>query len=231
MKKLLFFGFLTLIFINGKAQQNPIPSKLAAFDLALGVGSSVSSGALSFNQTHGLLASKKLRLGYGLRLSAFSGSELTYITAPAKLTKEPATVDTFNIKSPLSMGLSATLHIEYLLSQKLRVGFNIDIVGLGFGSSQNGDFISSENIASKYPNTVPSKPTAFNLLLIGDNDIGQLKSEFYLGYSLSERFMIRSGLDMTFSEYRTEQKLTQENDRFRYKAMLFFAAVSFSPFK
>ena len=232
MKKIIYLAIFLLFGPESMAQNKAIPASTQSyFDLAAGAGNQVYSGALSYNRTHGLLESKKLRLGYGLRFSAFSGNQLNYITAPAKLTKEAATTDTLNIKSPLSMGISATVNIEYLLSPKLRLGFNIDVVGLGFGSAQNSEFVSDENVAAKYPTSVNATPTSLNLLLVGDNDIGQLKSEFYIGYSLSEKLLLRAGLDMTFSEYTTAQILAQNNDRFRYKAMLFFAGVSFNPFK
>jgi hypothetical protein len=234
MKKLNIIVFTFVLFGVGisyaQAQQFQIPKVDHTFDVAVGLGSDrIYSGALSWNRTHGLFQPRKLRLGYGLRYSAFGGSGLDYITAPAKLTSDNKTIDTLNVASPLTMGLSATLHIQYIFIPRLKAGFNIDALGVGFGPSRNAKFISSDN-TGEYPTTLSAKPTSFNVLLGGDNDIGQLRSEFYLAYAFSQKFWLRGGLEMTFSEYTTGQKLTHNNDRFRNKAMLFFLGASFNPF-
>ncbi|MBA2582252.1 MAG: hypothetical protein H0V01_02560 [Bacteroidetes bacterium] len=215
--------------ISLKAQENEIPKTTQAFGLAIGAGDGIYSGALSWNRTHGLFNGKKIRLGYGLRFSGFSGSNLTYTTAPAKLASDESTIDTLIVNSPLAMGLSASIHIEYLFTPKLKAGFNIDAIGLGFGSESSTTFISSENTGN-FPVNPSARPTPFNLLLVGDNDIGYLKSEFFIAYAISEKLWLRGGMDMTFSEYTTSVKLTNNNDRFRYKAIMFFLGISFNPF-
>ncbi|NHE56940.1 hypothetical protein [Cyclobacterium plantarum] len=234
MKNLLkFYLFLTafLLAVNCvKAQDATIPKKEANFDLALGMGENSSfSYALSWNQSHGMFSSNKFRLGYGLRFSGFTGSELNYITAPADLTGDEATIDTLLISNPHTLGLSALINLQYQLSSKFKIGFNIDAIGLGFGSTSDGRFISSEN-TGQYPEMVKASPSSFNLLLVGDRDLGQLKSEFYVAYALSEKTWLRGGMDMTFTEYTTNQELTNANDRFRYKPVLVFLAVSYNPF-
>jgi hypothetical protein len=234
MKKLKTIVFLTVFGIcTGyvQAQQFSIPKVDQAFDVAVGIGGDgIYAGALSWNRTHGIFQSAKFRLGYGLRFSAFGGSELCYITAPANLTADEETIDTLHVADPLTMGLSANLHIHYLFTSRLKGGFNIDALGIGFGSSSNATFTSSNN-TGEHPTTLSAEPTSYNFLLGFDNDIGHIRSEFFVAYALSEKTWLRSGLEMTFSEYTTEQKLTQNNDRFRYKAMLFFLAASFNPFR
>ncbi|MEX0882634.1 MAG: hypothetical protein WDZ72_04095 [Cyclobacteriaceae bacterium] len=229
-----FYLFLTVFFLTVnclQAQSPGIPKKEQNFDLALGMGENSSfSYALSWNQSHGLFSSNKFRLGYGLRFSGFTGSDLNYITAPADLTGDDNTLDTLLIGSAHTMGLSALINLQYQFSPKFKIGFNIDAIGLGFGSTGNGQFISSEN-TGQYPETVEASPSSFNLLLGGDNDLGQIKSEFYIAYALSEKTWLRGGMDMTFSEYTADQELTNANDRFRSKPMLIFLAVSFNPFK
>lgn len=234
MKNLLkFYLFITafLLAVTCVQAQNPtLPKKESNVDLALGIGENSSfSYALSWNTSYGIFSSNKFRLGYGIRFSGFTGSELNYITAPADLTSDDQTIDTLLVNSPHSMGLSALVNIQYQFSPKFKLGFNIDAIGLGFGSSDNSTFISSEN-TGQYPQTVESSPSSFNLLLGGDNDLGQIKSEFYIAYALSEKTWLRGGMDMTFSEYTSNQELTNANDRFRYKPVLVFLAVSYNPF-
>ncbi len=231
--QLKFYLFITVFLLAltcVQAQDSNIPKKESNIDLALGLGENSSfSYALSWNTSYGLFSSNKFRLGYGVRFSGFTGSELNYITAPADLTGNDQTIDTLLVNSPHSMALSALVNIQYQFSPKFKLGFNIDAIGLGFGSTTDGRFISSEN-TGQYPENMEASPSSFNLLLGGDNDLGQIKSEFYIAYALSEKTWLRGGMDMTFSEYTTNQKLTHDNDRFRYKPMLIFLAISYNPF-
>lgn len=234
MKNLMkFYLFLTAFFLAVtcvQAQNATFPKKESNLDLALGMGENSSfSYAFSWNTSYGMFSSNKFRLGYGIRFSGFTGSDLNYITAPADLTGEDATIDTLLVNSPHSMGLSALINLQYQFSSKFKLGFNIDVIGVGFGSTDNSTFISSEN-TGQYPQTLESSPSSFNLLLGGDNDRGQIKSEFYISYALSEKTWLRGGMDMTFSEYTTVQELTNANDRFRYKPVMVFLAVSYNPF-
>ncbi|MCC5917349.1 MAG: hypothetical protein JJU02_08470 [Cryomorphaceae bacterium] len=216
-------------FTQAQMETPEVPKIQNGFDLAIGMGDGIYSGALMWQRTHGISGSNKWRLGYGVRFSGFTGSNLTYITAPANLTSDDATIDTLGVNDPLSMGFNAVIVIEYQFSSKLKAGFNIDALGLGFGRQSASTFISSDNDGS-FTVANDASPTSFNLLLVGDNDIGQLKSEFYVGYAVSDRFWIRGGLDMTFSEYTTENTLAHNNDRFRFKAMMFFLGLTYAPF-
>lgn len=228
MKKLLIILLLLSVLPETQAQDSEIPNTISHFDVAGGVGSGVYTTAISWNRTHGLLKSKKLRLGYGLRYGIIGGGNLDYTTAPAKLIKDEK-IDTLQIKNAMNMNLAANIHIEYIIIPKLKVGFNIDAVGLAFGPKRTDTrFISSEIVG---PTLTPdASPTALSLLLVGNNDIGTLKSEFFAAYAVSSKSWLRAGLDMTFSEYTTNVKLTENNDRFRYKAILLFIGLSYNPF-
>lgn len=220
---------IMICFVASNAQTNDIPRTTSYFDIALGVGNEIYSGALSWNRTHGITKSNKLRLGYGIRFSTFSGSDLTYITAPAKLTSREATIDTLQLESAVTYALNTVINIQYQFTPKLLAGFDIDAFGVGFGPSQQATFITTPDPGT-HNNNQTADPTLINLLLGFDNDRGQIKSEFYLAYQLYDKWAIRGGMDMTFSEYTTREKLTNDNDRFRYKAFMFFAGASYNPF-
>lgn len=229
-KKLAATMLFMLFFIVAKAQTDDIPRTSSYFDVALGVGDGIYSGAVSWNRTHGISRSNKLRLGYGVRFSSFGGSDLTYITAPANLTAQDGTIDTLQVASAATLALNTVINIQYQFSPRLLAGFDIDAFGFGFGPSRQATFVTTPDPGTFNENQT-ARPTPFNLLLGFDNDIGQIKSGFYIKYQIAEQWGIRGGMDMSFSEYTTEEKLTNDNDRFRYKAMLFFAGVSFNPFK
>lgn len=232
MKKLLFL----LLAATNLYAQTEIPKTTENFDLSLGLGMHNSnplfSSSLSFNRTHGLLKSRKLRLGYGLRYTVFgSNADVNYITAPYRLTKDPDKIDSLFITKPLSMSLNASLHIEYIIIPRLKVGFDIDAIGIGFGSlKEDNNFISSNN-NGQFDMTPSAKPTVLNALLIGDRDWGQLASEFYAAFAIiPNKLWIRTGMNFTFSEYTTKVALTDDNNRFRHKALMGFIAISYAPF-
>ena len=223
----LSFLAATLSFAqDAGSSSDTMPATETALDAAFAMGSGYSSQALSAYRTHGLGESNRFRIGYGLRISAFAGQNLDYITAPFQLSADPLTVDTLTLGSPVTAGLSAGIHLGYCFSHKLSIGFNIDALGVGFGASDQGTFISSDNDGS-YPEVIDANPTGVNVLLVGDNDIGQLKSEFVMAYTLNEEWRVRTGADFTFSEYTTTSILTNDNDRFRYKAFMAFVGVSY----
>ncbi|WP_373497029.1 hypothetical protein [Aquiflexum sp.] len=228
---LLIFSLICIGIQQVNAQDYGIPKISQSFDVALAGGSgNVFSGSVSWNRTHGLFATHKFRLGYGFRFHGLGGSELTYISTPLRLTSQESTIDSLVIARPLTLGISALISIQYHFSPKFHIGFNIDALGVGFGRSGESTFISSSNNGS-FPERISASPTGYNVLLGGDNDIGQLKSEMYIGYALNEKFGLRVGFDYTFSEYTTERKLTNDNDRFRYKAPLAFLGLSYFPSK
>jgi hypothetical protein len=221
---------------ESKAPENPEIPKMAplidaTYGMGINSGKPIFLGSLSFYNTHGLLKSKKLRLGYGLRFSGFGSSDgINYITAPFNLTKDPDKIDTLLVSNPLTMGLNVSLHIEYIIIPRLKIGFNIDAIGVGFGPQQkNNSFISSNN-NGQHDMTPFAKPTILNALLIGDRDWGHLGSEFFAAYAINKKLWVRAGMNMTFSEFTTNTKLTFDNDRFRYKAMLIFVGISYNPF-
>lgn len=236
MKKLLFAFIFSATLSTINAQENLIPKTVENFDLAFAMGMNNSNpnfaAALSFNRTHGLLKSKKLRLGYGLRFSGFGSSDpINYITAPFNLTKDPDKIDTLLVSNPLTMGLNLSLHIEYIIIPRLKIGFNIDAFGIGFGPQQKDNSFISSNNNGQHDMMPFAKPTTLNALLIGDRDWGHLGSEFFAAYSIiPNKLWIRAGMNFTFSEYATSVTLTENNDRFRYKSIMGFIAITYSPF-
>lgn len=206
------------------------------FDMSLSGGDARIQGAGSWSHLHGFgKKEQRFKIGYGIRLGAFFGGNLLYTTADAKYTKDDSNIDTLSLVDAQVNTLNASLHLQYTFFQKLDLGFNIDAIGLSIGGEQKGSILSSSLDFGSSP--VPlSKPTGFNLLLVGDNDRGSLISEFYLRYWLSPRWAIRGGLNYFFSEYTTENKLSFNNgevktDRFRNKSYMGFLSVSFRPFK
>jgi hypothetical protein len=114
------------------------------------------------------------------------------------------------------------------LNKKLRLQFNIDAIGLSFGKSQSGQYLDKTPVA-----TVSGKPTGFNALLIGNNDMGTLNSELVGFYQFNKKFAVKGGLGYIFTEYTTPTLVQTApngltNDRFRNKSAGIALGASYS---
>jgi hypothetical protein len=210
-----------------------------AVDLAdVAVGAAKYQGALSLSYVHlwQVGANKKLSLGVGARLTSYLAANQYYITAPASLTSGStspliifqdnlvANIDTFLVKSPQVNSINFSLNVEYQLAKRFSAGFNIDAIGFSFGSSVTGNYINGAT-----GKMVNARPTAFNLLLVSDNDRGSLNSEMFIRYALNERWSMKLGAQFLFTEYTTTYPVQQypvENDRFRNKSLLFCVGIT-----
>lgn len=115
--------------------------------------------------------------------------------------------------------------MQYQVSSRMSAGFNIDALGFSFGGSRNGNYINGYT-----GKNTQASPTAFNVLLISDNDRGSLNSEIFAKYKVNDKWGIKAGLQFLFTEYTTDTKVQQfpsENDRFRVKSFMFGLGVSY----
>jgi hypothetical protein len=228
------------------AQTTPAPDPFArpridqTVDLSVATTGDFTTAALSANRLHGLGQSRRFRVGYGLRLTSAFGRNTDYRTAPATLTSGnqsivalfsediEANIDTLRFAKSQINSLNASINLEYTVTRRFDVGINIDAIGVSFGSRESGTFLANAPVRSSLNGTSQAaKPTAFNLLLISDSDLGSLNSEGYVRYRATPRLSLRAGLSFQFNEYTTDRKLTFENDRFRSKKSLPFFAVSY----
>lgn len=203
---------------------------------AFGEGS--TSMTLGFSHLYGFGSSRRFKLGYGLRLSSFFGSDRKFTAAPPDLASEdnPQYFKTgegiFNTDSDSKSQLNAVnlgLYTDYSITENILVGFNIDVIGFSFGGEKEGAVYDETSIAGlTIIDNTSAKPTSFNLLLVGDNDIGTLNSEFWIGYRIASNVMVRGAFSYLFTEYTTEGQYQEDNDRFRYKAAQGAVGVSYT---
>jgi hypothetical protein len=240
MKKNLFILFIVSTSSGLMAQEEKDVSyflKNTYINGAVGFGAKQFAGNLSWEKLHGLGKKKNLKIGYGIRFNTYSGSDQKYLTAPAKITGASDfnnSYDTVSFKKAQSNSINLALFFQYTLFKKLDLGFNIDAVGFSFGSNQVGDYTSSKykpvdmpNII-KYQTTTGAKPTSLNALLVGDNDLGMLSSEFMARYWITEKLAVKLGFNYLFTEFTTDKMLRGgTNDRYRNKSALFEVGVSF----
>jgi hypothetical protein len=213
-----------------------------SFGLTVNVGASSFANALGWTHLHAFGKNKRLKIGYGIRLTNFFGSDLNFATAPAKYTSGKssiaalfaenitANIDTITFQKVQTNFVNAGIYFSYTLpywKNKFEVGVNIDAIGFTFGSAQNALY---KNIATQ------AKPTILNLLLISDSDKGSLNSEWYISYKATPKIAMKIGYQFLFTEYTTNTKIqqipnsTERNDRFRLKSPMILLGVLFSPF-
>lgn len=197
-------------------------------------------GSVSVAIGHNWDLGKKNRfaVGTGIRFTSYVGSEQFYITAPARLTSGStgplvifkknieANIDSFRIESPHVVAVNLFINLRLRISANIHAGFNIDAIGFSFGKRKSGTYINqTENrVVSEQ-----ARPTAFNLLLVSDNDRGSLNSELYLTYSIHARWSLKIAAAFLFTEYTTDTDVQQNpetNDRFRNKSLMLAFGVT-----
>ncbi len=194
-------------------------------------GSEINMITLGFEREFNVV-SKKIHVNPGLRVNVFNGSSLDFITAPAEYTVNDSEVDTLFMPSVQSNFANLYVRLGYDITEKLSVSFDIDLVGVSFGSEQNdnvfkpGEDLQSANTGSS--SSVVANPTQINVLLVGDNDLGSLNSTFMITYNLTKRLGIDAGLTYVFTEYTTDLSIGYDgNDRFRNKSAMGYFGVSY----
>lgn len=227
------FILLLITFSAGisAAQESDAPRSHTNFvDFTLGVGSKQTNLSTSYQHLWKFGDNKRLLMGVGMRINGFFASDAYMVTAPAKIVKGetgpgalfkksiPEYTDSVFMPTSQAFSVNFLISIAYNVSDDFRVGFNIDVIGASFGSERSGTYINGNNPSGIYSSPVRGAPTGLNLLLVGENDIGSLNSEFYVTYALDERWSLKGGLQHSFMEYTTTTKVQQfpeANDRFR----------------
>ena len=221
MKLVLLLTFCILPFLT-HGQVTDKTSKYASATMALGGG--MGNVSIDFFHLWKLGKQKKFEVGLGGRLTSVFGSNQYFSSAPPDLARNNNYVDSVFLGSVQINALNIALGFGYSLSSKFSVGFNIDAIGVSFGSTQQGAYIKDLQRTN-----ASATPTVFNVLLVDVNDRGTLNSEFYARYQVSEKWLLKIGLQHVFTEYSTNtqvQQVPQPNDRFRRIVNMFSLGVT-----
>jgi hypothetical protein len=212
----------------GKAQN--FPSNPYTAEINAGIGA-VSNVNLQLRKNFYLFGRGRFIIAPGIRFGYATAQSVDYISAPFEITKEPKNVDTLRIGGSAIATANISLNLAYQFTEKLSLGFDIDLFGLSFGGSQTGTWIpgeaSSQAMSTPIAN-VKLDPTSNNILLGGDNDRGTLASGLNLSYLLTDNFGIKAGLGFLFTEYTSEIDYgAANNDRWRAKTMQFSVGANY----
>ncbi|MFT3678892.1 MAG: hypothetical protein QM791_01390 [Ferruginibacter sp.] len=233
---------LLLVAITGYSQSKN-GNRINQFaDLAGTIGSSRGTVALSYVYNWKLGNKQKWEAGLGIRSTTAFGVKQEYTTAPARLARsttipfvivfagqETKNWDTLTVQRPLVNSVNISANFGYNFSSRWSAGFNIDLLGFTFGRKTSA--ILTNNGITK--TEMVSKPAAFNLLLTGDLDYGNLNSEFFVKYKIDRRWSVRGIYQFYFSEYKTTsiKQIAPDGtavNRFRQKGNNFGAGLSYN---
>ncbi len=228
-KKIISITFFALMFLSINAQKRASSEQAASFSVAF--GSNQFTTALNYQYLWNFGKKKQWQMGAGARLTNNFGNKNFYITAPAKLTSGktgPAVffadqiiqnIDSLYFLKTQTNALNITLNFGYKINDKFTVGFNIDAIGFSFGGNQSATYYGNGGTVG----ATSAKPTSFNLLLVSDNDLGTLNSEFFARYNFNKKWGAKLGFQFLFTEYTAAYKIQttpagDKNDRFRNKS-------------
>ncbi len=231
MKRLFICLLVTLMAQGSLWAQDEEPRPHSNWvDLMIGVGNGQTNVSTSYQHAWKFGARKRLLMGVGMRLSGFFASDKYFVTAPAKIVKGEGgpgalfkkpieeNMDSVHFNTANTYALNFMLNIRYSFTDRFSAGFNIDLIGVSFGKQQSGTYINGNDPSGNTSQPTAGAPTGFNLLLIADNDLGSLNSEFFVGYRINERWSVKAGVQHIFMEFTTTTKVQQfpeSNDRFR----------------
>lgn len=211
----LFYTLLlsTILGFSANAQKASNKNSEQLLDFTLGFGSSQTTFAAGYVKNWNLGKKQQFYIGAGARLSSAFGKGKIFTSAPASFASNTANIDSLYGGNSSIYAMNAMINLGYHISQKLELGFNIDVIGFSFGPSASRTFRSNgvETPAN-------AKPTRLNVLLVGNNDRGSLNSEFYLRYKVNNKVGIKLAVQHFFTELTTTNKvqtLPAQNDRFR----------------
>lgn len=234
LERPLLLLMLVTISFQGLTQDRNAVTELNA---STGIGVRDGNLTLSAFRLWSVGKGQGFRIGLGIRYTGYLGENQDFISAPAKITsgmtgplvifKQNITenIDTFLIKSALAHCLNLAIDLRERINSRFFLGFNIDLIGGTVGNHPYGNYVNGN-----YGRRAYARPTAFNILLISDNDRGSLNSEFYVHYNMGPRWALKGGFQFLFTEYTTDevvQSFPESNDRFRHKSLMLFAGVSY----
>lgn len=158
----------------------------ARWDVSVGVGQDGWRVAVAHSRLRPSWPFRLLEVGGLLRATAYGGAPAEFTlrggdgALPSQLTLDP------NIYA-----LMAGIVAEVPLGWHLRVGMNLDLVGVAAGPSRTAG-------------TLDASPATLSLFRYGNADRGSLNSEFYIASVVSRRFEVRGGLSHYATGYSVE---------------------------
>jgi hypothetical protein len=250
----VFFLITVFVSFQGYSQKVHKNGLSGGIDAGTGFKNGSYNPSITYYELVSIAKNEFLFVGWTGRLSTFYGKELSYYTAPARLTRgksglgslsEPLRVDhidtlTFNRLSQTSLNLG--LRAEFYVGP-ITIGASVDLLGFtflgrtrtGFIQSSTGLFTVTDSIGQQFQKPFQGEdafqqatPHRLNLRLLGDNNRGMLTTEIYARVRLNEGVSLKVGYQWLTSEMVLKNAdVVAKNDRFRNRSGLPYIGLTF----
>ncbi|MFD1467044.1 hypothetical protein ACFQ48_02310 [Hymenobacter caeli] len=172
------------------------PRSATVFDLTSAAGPTLDYASAAAWHLWGLDAAGRYQVGLGGRVSHFFGDG--YALNPQA---GPANAE-IRVARPAITSFNAAFHLRARVAGPLRVGFNLDALGLSAGPGRDRQDLSAAGLPG--PAGSPVRPVAGNVLLGGRPDRGSLNSELYAAVRLSGGLSLRVGYSHLVTAYEDD---------------------------
>lgn len=221
MKRIVFLFFLTTTVFTSNAQSIRVYEHIG---LSIATANKVTVPSIAYTQTLEFGRERSYRIGTGFRLNYFNLKNRTFDGVETKIKQVSITPNPKFNGASVNIPIVAEFH-----TKKIILGVNIDIIGMSFGKTREGENLKVDN----YEGTLDSlnaSPRSLSLLLLGKNNRGTLNSELYLGYKVSDELTVRAGISSLSSSFtsRYTPKSGKETTLGRFQTsqiMPFFSLV------
>lgn len=182
------------------------------------------------------------QVGWGIRGSQLQTNTLAYTTAPSKLTKGKSgmalnapialkNIDTLQIRTGIT-SFNFNVAVQISLFDRLDIGANADILGLALGTRRSGFYLGSSGFSkvdslNLHRTYQGASPTGLAIQLPGDHLKGTLNSELFARLRFTEKVAVKVSYMLAVSEYKTDNVLVDDNQRFRLRSKMFYIGISF----
>ena len=194
--------------------QTPPARHATVFDLTGAVGPTLNYTSAAAWQLWGLDQGGRFQMGLGVRASYFFAEANDYYAQTGPSTYSLA------VQKPQQFALNAAFHLRARVAGPVRIGFNLDALGVTVGADRPGVLGSSDGVLLPVSAQVSARPVRGNLLKGGTPDIGSLNTELYASVALPRGFSVRVAYCHIVTAY-------EAND-YRYRRFRNLAALGLS---
>lgn len=197
--KHLVFALLALAasspLARAQSATQPAGRHSTLLDVAGGAGARRGYGALSGWRLWGLTPDGRFQAGVGARATVF------FLPDQAYRGQTVSAENSLRVAASNIVTLNTALHLRARVAGPVRVGFNIDLVGVSLGSNPSSQ--QFEPMGSKV-GMGSAEPVRTNVLLGGRRDRGSINSDFYASADVSPTLSIHAGFSHVVNAYELD---------------------------
>ncbi len=221
--------FILLASLASQAQRTS--SRLTdVTDVGIAVGDKGFMASFHYNEYLKLEKTGILQVGWGVRAAHLSAKDLDFTSAPSRLANQISSTDTLQMGQATVTSLNFNIAAQVSFFNRLDLGVSTDILGLATGGRRTGFYLGSAGFKKDSTNIHQTyqlaKPTGSAIQLFGNSQRGNLNTEIYARLRVTSNFGIKAGYIFAANEYKTDNVLVDDNNRFRARHNLFYVGLS-----